>query len=89
MFWLLWYYRDSKVAIQVESTGTEGDRSINDLVTIVLMSSSLVWKNQKEKKWKQEEEREEDDENEDKNMIKWFWKWYWEQSKKEKKTHGY
>ena len=37
----------------------------------MLTSSSLAWKNQREKKRKQEE-REEDDENKDKNMIKWF-----------------
>ena len=59
MIWLPRYYCDSKGSTQVESTWTEGDRSINDHVTIVLKSFSLVQKNQKERKRKQEEEREE------------------------------
>ena len=44
VLWLPRYYCDSHVAIRVESTGAEGDKSINDRVTIVLTSSSKFQK---------------------------------------------
>ena len=70
LIWLPRYYRDSKVAIWVESTGTGGDRSFTGHVMLVLKSSYRFQKNQKEKKRKQEEEKEEDDENKDKKYDK-------------------
>jgi len=56
------------VAIRVEFTGRGGDRSINDRVTLVLTSSSLDRKNQKEKKENKKKKR--DDENIKEKIVK-------------------
>jgi len=90
VLWLPRYFHYSKVVIQVKFTGTGDDRSINNHVTLMLTSSSLLWKNQKGKKRKQKEEEVEDDENIKEKIVKlWFEKLFLKQSKKGKKTYGY
>ena len=65
------YYRDSKVAIRVESTKTGGERNINDHVTLVLISYSRFQRiKRKENENKKKKDREEDDKSKEEKIIK-------------------